>query len=248
MHRTPAEGGALARELAALCAADPAAADAPRVVLCPPFPALESVARALAGTRLQLGAQNLHAEAQGAFTGEVSGAMLFAAGCRWVLVGHSERRQLMGETDAHVAAKLRAAHREALTPIACVGETLAERERGETEAVLVRQVSAAFHGLEPALARATVLAYEPVWAIGTGKVATPEQARDAHRVIRATLDRVAGEGSGAAIAILYGGSVNPGNVAALFAESELDGALVGGASLEAASFWKIVAAASAARA
>jgi triosephosphate isomerase len=247
MHRTPAEGAALARELASLCAADPAATHAPRIVLCPPYPALESVSRALAGTPIQLGAQNLHAETHGAFTGEVAGAMVAAAGCRWVLVGHSERRQLMGETDAHVAAKLRAAHRDGLTPIVCVGETLAEREGGQTETVLVRQVSAAFQGLEPALARASVLAYEPVWAIGTGRVATPEQARDAHRVLRATLDRVSGAGVGRELAILYGGSVNAGNAAALFAESELDGALVGGASLEAASFWKIVAAAAAAR-
>jgi triosephosphate isomerase len=247
MHRTPAEGAALARELAALCAADPAAPDAPRVVLCPPYPAIESVARALQGAGFQLGAQNLHAEPQGAFTGEVSGAMLAAAGCHWVIVGHSERRQLMGETDAHVAAKLRAAHRDGLAPIVCVGETLAERESGATETVLVRQVTAAFHGLEASLARAGAIAYEPVWAIGTGKVATPGQARDAHRLIRATLDQVAGAGTGGATAILYGGSVNPGNAAALFAESDIDGALVGGASLEAASFWKIVAAAAAAR-
>jgi len=247
MHKTSAEGAALARELAALHAADPAAPDAPRVVLCPPYPALESVARAISGTRLQLGAQNLHAEAQGAFTGEVSGAMLAAAGCRWVIVGHSERRQLMGETDAQVAAKLRAAHRDGLTPIVCVGETLAEREGGRTAEVLVRQVTAAFHGLEPAPAGGAAIAYEPVWAIGTGKVATPEQAREAHQVIRATLDRVVLAGAGAGIAILYGGSVNAGNAAALFAEADLDGALVGGASLEAASFWKIVAAAAAAR-
>jgi triosephosphate isomerase len=243
MNRIPAEGAALARELASLHAADPASTTAPLAVLCPPFPALESVARALAGTGMQLGGQNLHAEPQGAFTGEVSGEMLRAVGCRWVIVGHSERRQLMGETDAQVAAKLRAARRAGLLPIVCVGETLAEREGDLTEAVLVRQVTAAYHGLSAAEARTTVLAYEPVWAIGTGKVATPAQARDAHRVVRATLDRVVGEGAGSAVAILYGGSVNPGNAAALFAENEVDGALVGGASLEAASFWKIVGAA-----
>jgi len=247
MNRTPAEGAALARELASLCAADPASAEAPRVVLCPSFPTLESVARALAGTRIQLGAQDLHAEPHGAFTGAVAGNMLAAAGCRWVIVGHSERRHGMGETDAQVAAKLRAAHRDGLTPIVCVGETLAEREGGKTDEVLVRQVTAAFHGLEPDLARASVLAYEPVWAIGTGKVASPEQARDAHRVVRATLDRVVAQGAGAANAILYGGSVSAANAASLFAEGDLDGALVGGASLEAASFWKIVAAAASAR-
>ena len=246
MNRTAPEGSALARELASLHAADPAATTAPVVVLCPPYPALESVGRALAGTGMQLGAQDLHAETHGAFTGEVSGAMLAAVGCRWVIVGHSERRALMGETDAQVAAKLRAAQRDGLTPIVCVGETLAEREGRRTEEVLVRQVTAAFHGLGAGAARAAVVAYEPVWAIGTGKVATTEQARDAHRVIRLTLDRVVGAGAGADMPILYGGSVNAGNAAALFAENDVDGALVGGASLEAASFWKIVGAAASA--
>ena len=245
MNRTATEGAALARELAALCAADPAGA-VPRVVLCPPFPALDSVHRAIASSRLELGAQDVHAETHGAFTGEVSGPMLRAVGCTWVLVGHSERRQLMGETDAVVAAKLRAAQRDGLVPVVCVGETLAEREGGRTEEVLARQVTVAYHGLDHGSASATGVAYEPVWAIGTGKVATPDQARDAHRVIRATLDRVVGAGTGAGLAILYGGSVNAGNAAALFAEADVDGALVGGASLEAAGFWKIVAAASAA--
>ncbi len=243
MNRTAPEGAALARELASLRAADPASNDVPVVVLCPPFPLLEPVSRALSGAGMHLGAQNLHAEMHGAFTGEVSGAMLVAAGCGWVIVGHSERRQLMGETDAQVAAKLRAAQRDGLTPIVCVGETLAEREANRTEEVLVRQVTTAWNGLGAADARATVVAYEPVWAIGTGKVATTEQVRDAHRVIRATLDRVVRGDTGSALAILYGGSVNAGNAAALFAEADVDGALVGGASLEAASFWKIVAAA-----
>jgi len=246
MNRTSAEGAALARELAALRAADPASSRAPVVVLCPPFPALESVARAMQGAGMALGAQDLHEQPHGAFTGEVAGAMLTAVGCTWVLVGHSERRQLMGETDDRVAAKARAAQRDGLTPVVCVGETLAERESGRTEEVLVRQVSAVYHGLGADAARASAVAYEPVWAIGTGKVASPEQARDAHRVIRATLDRVVGTGAGERMAILYGGSVNAGNAAALFAEADVDGALVGGASLEAASFWKIVAAAAAA--
>ena len=246
MNRNASEGAALARELAALRAADPASGTSPLVVICPPFPALDSVGRALAGTGLRLGAQNLHAETHGAFTGEVSGQMLVAVGCQWVLTGHSERRQIMGETDADVAAKLRAALRDGLTPVVCVGETLEEREHSRTEEVLVRQITVAYHGLEPERVRATVVAYEPVWAIGTGKVASPEQARDAHRVIRATLDHVADAGAGRELAILYGGSVNAGNAAALFAEPDVDGALVGGASLEAASFWKIVAAAASA--
>ena len=246
MHRTAPEGAALARELASLRAADPASATAPIVVLCPAAPALESVARAITGSGMALGGQNLHSEPQGAFTGEIAGSMLRAVGCTWVIVGHSERRHGMGETDAQVAAKLRAAQRDGLTPIVCVGETLAEREGGRTEEVLVRQVTVAYHGLTDAAAGATAIAYEPVWAIGTGKVASPEQARDAHRVVRATLDKVLGSGAGGRAAILYGGSVNAGNAASLFAEADVDGALVGGASLEAASFWKIVSAASAA--
>jgi len=243
MHKLPAEGAALAREMVALRAADPAATSC-AVALCPPFPALAAVGEALKGSGVHLGAQNMHAETHGAFTGEVAGPMLAALGCRFVVLGHSERRHGMGETDEQVAKKLRAALRDGLTPIVCVGELLAEREAERTAEVLVRQVSAAFAGLDPSTARATVVAYEPVWAIGTGRVATPEQARDAHRVIRATLDRVVGPGVGGEVAILYGGSVNAGNAATLFAEDDLDGALVGGASLEAAGFWKIVAAAS----
>jgi triosephosphate isomerase len=246
MHRTPAEGAALAREFVALRAADPASSTS-AVALCPPFTALAGVADAVRGSGLYVGAQNVHAELQGAYTGEVSGPMLASLGCRFVILGHSERRHGMGETDAQVAAKLRAALRDGLTPIVCVGELLAEREGGKMAEVLVRQVAAAYTGLDAATAKTTVIAYEPVWAIGTGKVATPEQASEAHRVIRATLDRVVGAGTGSDVAILYGGSVNAGNAATLFLEDEVDGALVGGASLEAASFWKIAAAAAVAR-
>lgn len=244
MNRLPAEGAALVREMVALRAADPAAAGC-AVAVCPPFPALAAVGEALRGSGVHLGAQNMHAETHGAFTGEVSGPMLAALGCRFVVLGHSERRHGMGETDEQVALKLRAALRDGLTPIVCVGELLAEREAGRMADVLVRQVSAAYAGLDTGTAKATVVAYEPVWAIGTGKVATPEQARDAHRVIRVTLDKVVGAGTGGSVAILYGGSVSAANAATLFAEDDLDGALVGGASLEPAGFWKIVAAASA---
>lgn len=243
MHKLPAEGAALARELVALRSADPAAA-ACAVAVCPPFVALAAVGEALKGSGVHLGAQNMHAETHGAYTGEVAGPMLAALGCRFVVLGHSERRHGMGETDEQVAKKLRAALRDGLTPIVCVGELLAEREGGRTTEVLVRQVTAAYAGLDAATAKSTVVAYEPVWAIGTGKVATPEQARDAHRVIRATLDQVVGGGAGSEVAILYGGSVNANNAASLFAEDDLDGGLVGGAALEAAGFWKIVAAAS----
>ena len=242
MHRTAVEGASLAAELRALLSA-------PRgceVAVCPPFPALESVGRALSGSSMRLGGQNLHPESQGAFTGEVSGAMLRALDCTYVIVGHSERRHGMGEDDAMVARKLRAAQRDQLVPIVCVGETLAEREAGKTADVLIRQVLVAYEGLGAA-ARDTVIAYEPVWAIGTGKVASPEQAAEAHEILRATLDRVAGPGTGAALTILYGGSVNAGNAAALFALEGVDGALVGGASLEAASFFRIVSAADGAK-
>ena len=240
MHRTAAEGSGLAGELRNLLTAGPAC----EVAVCPPFTALESVARALAGSAIRLGGQNLHAEPQGAFTGEVSGAMLRSLGCTYVIVGHSERRHGMGEDDATVARKLRAARREQLVPIVCVGETLAERESERTADVLVRQIHGAYEGLTGDEAATTVVAYEPVWAIGTGKVASPAQAVEAHRIVRATLDRVCGNGTGARIRVLYGGSVNAANAPATFAEDEVDGALVGGASLEAAAFFRIAAAAS----
>ena len=239
MNKSASDGAALARELVAMWAAGLPC----EIALCPPFTALESVGAALRGSDVRLGAQNLHAEPKGAFTGEISGTMLAALGCRYVIVGHSERRHIMGEDDALVARKTRAAQRDGLTPIVCVGETLAEREGEKTTEVLVRQVLAVYEDLGAAKSLDTVIAYEPVWAIGTGKVATPEQARDAHRVIRATLDRVVGPGTGEAMTILYGGSVNDANAVSLFAEGDVDGALVGGASLEAAAFWKICAAA-----
>jgi len=241
MNKTAREGAALVRELVELLRARPRT----EIAVCPPFTALDAVGAELRGTGIHLGAQNLHPESAGAYTGEISGGMLAAAGCRFVIVGHSERRHGMGEDDATVAKKLRAAQREGLTPIVCVGETLEQREAGGTTEVLVRQIQIAYDGLGFEAAAASVIAYEPVWAIGTGRVATPEQARDAHRAIRATLDRVVGSGAGEQLAVLYGGSVNAGNAASLFAEDDIDGALVGGASLEAAGFWKIVVAAAA---
>jgi len=244
MHKTAAEGGALAADISAR-----ARRELPcEIAVCPPFTAIEAVAAALRGGPVRLGAQNLHAEPQGAYTGEIAGAMLVAHGCQLVIVGHSERRHGMGETDAIVAAKLNAARRDGLVPIVCVGETLAEREAGGTDAVLERQVGAAYAGLGPADAAVTVVAYEPVWAIGTGRVASPEQARAAHRVIRSALDRGVGPGVGEGMAILYGGSVNANNAVALFAEEDLDGALVGGASLDAPGFWSIALAAGGSRA
>jgi triosephosphate isomerase len=239
MNKTAPEAAAIAR---ALVAAGPV--DQVTLLVCPPFPALAAVRDVLAGRHVVLGAQDLHPEPNGAYTGEVSAPMLVAVGCTMVIVGHSERRHGMGEDDAMVARKLRAALRDGLTPIVCVGETLAEREAGRTEAVLERQVQAAYAGLPEDRARSTVIAYEPVWAIGTGKVATPEQAREAHESVRRALDRHGAPELGRDVAVLYGGSVSAANAAALFAEGEIDGALVGGASLEVDSFLGIARAAS----
>lgn len=198
--------------------------------VCVPFPYLAQVAERLRGTRIAWGAQNLSAHASGAHTGEVSAAMLAEFGCRYVLVGHSERRQLYGETDAQAAAKFAAAQAARITPILCVGETLEERDAGRTEAVVARQLDAALGkgGFGDA-----VLAYEPVWAIGTGRTATPEQAQAVHAFLR---QRV-----GAAARILYGGSVKPDNAAAIFAKPDVDGGLIGGAALVAKDFLAICA-------
>ena len=210
------------------------------VLVAPPFTSLAPVAEALKGTRLLVAGQNLHWEDQGAFTGEVSGPMLRSVGCTHVIVGHSERRQLFGDSDEWVARKVRAALRSGLTPIVCVGETLQEREANETWAVIDRQLRAALYGLDAAAVGRLVLAYEPVWAIGTGKVATPEQAQEVHGSIRSLIGQLAGSGVAAAIRILYGGSVKPDNIDALMRQPDVDGALVGGASLNATDFARIV--------
>ena len=196
--------------------------------LCVPFPYLAQAAERLRGTQISWGAQNLSAHASGAHTGEVSAAMLADFGCRYVLVGHSERRQLYGETDAQAAAKFAAARAAGLRPILCVGETLEERDAGRTEAVVARQLDAA---LGKAGFGDAVLAYEPVWAIGTGRTATPEQAQAVHAFLRPRV--------GAAARILYGGSVKPDNAAAIFAQPDVDGGLIGGASLVAKDFLAI---------
>jgi triosephosphate isomerase len=210
------------------------------ILVAPPFHALAGVAAVLAGTRIRLGAQNLHWEEKGAFTGEVSAPMLLSAGCTHVIVGHSERRQLFGETDESVARKVRAALRHRLTPIVCIGETLGEREANRTMAVIDRQTRAALDGLGPDEVGALVVAYEPVWAIGTGKVATPEQAQEVHLRIRQLVGEMAGPDVAAGVRILYGGSVKPDNIDALMRQPDLDGALVGGASLKAEDFARIV--------
>jgi len=204
--------------------------------VCVPFPFLAQAAERLAGTGVAWGAQNVSEHAQGAFTGEVSAAMLAEFGCRYVIVGHSERRSLYGETDEVVAAKFGAAQAAGMTPILCVGETLAEREAGRTEDVVARQLDAVLRKRAPEAV--AVLAYEPVWAIGTGRTATPEQAQAIHALLRKRL-------TGGA-RILYGGSVKPQNAAALFAMPDVDGGLIGGASLVAEDFLAIARAASAA--
>jgi len=196
--------------------------------VCPPFPFLQQVAERLRGTRITLGAQTVSEHAQGAYTGEVSAAMLAELGCRYVIVGHSERRQLFGEKDAQVAAKFAAARAAKMTPILCVGETLEEREAGKTEAVVARQLAAVDF-------KEAVLAYEPVWAIGTGRNATPEQAQAVHAFLRQKVP--------AETLILYGGSVKPQNAAAIFAMPDVDGGLIGGASLAAQDFLDIAKAA-----
>jgi triosephosphate isomerase len=212
------------------------------VVLCPPFTALSEVSYLLSGTPIRLGAQNVFWENSGAFTGEVSAPMLVSAGCTSVIIGHSERRQFFGETDATVARRARAAIDGGLTAIVCVGESLAEREAGRTLDVLFGQFEAGPGTLAAGDLGRLVLAYEPVWAIGTGRNATPAQAVEAHAALR---DRARARWGAAAesLRILYGGSVKADNVATLFAEGEIDGALVGGASLEPASFLPIVRAA-----
>ncbi len=212
------------------------------VVLCPPFTALAEVHLLLAGTTIGLGGQDLYWESEGAFTGEVSGPMLRSAGCTHVLVGHSERRQYFGETDETVAKKTRAALDAGLTPIVCLGETLAEREGGRTAEVVARQFDAGPGKILGPDAAGIVLAYEPVWAIGTGRNATPEQAAEVHALLRQRAVALWGRAADR-LRILYGGSVKPDNAAALFDQPELDGALVGGASLTPAAFLPIVRAA-----
>ncbi len=212
------------------------------IAVCVPFPYLQQAAGVLGGTRVAWGAQNLSEHDSGAYTGEVSGAMLRELGCRHVIVGHSERRQLFGERDAQVAAKFGAAQRVGLVPILCVGETLQEREQGATEEVVGRQLQAVMGAAGVAALADAVIAYEPVWAIGTGRTASPEQAQAVHAFIRA---RVGAADTGVAerLPVLYGGSVKPANAEALFAMPDIDGGLIGAASLVAEDFLAICSAA-----
>jgi len=206
--------------------------------VCPPFTALAAAAEEFKGGPVAWGAQNLHWEKQGAFTGEISAGMLSELGCRYAIVGHSERRQYFGETDATVNKRMNAALGAGITPIVCIGETLQERETGQTIVVLERQLQGGLQGLAPSAS--IVIAYEPVWAIGTGKTATPAQAQEAHAFTRGWLAKNLGQAFAASTRLLYGGSVKPDNMSSLMAQPDIDGGLVGGACLEVESFTRIV--------
>jgi triosephosphate isomerase (TIM) len=238
MYTSP--GGA--RELAAAVAKG-VTDERVAVAVCPPFPWLPGVAEVLRGTRVSLGAQNCHYAAEGAYTGDVAPQMLLEAGCKYVIVGHSERRHGIGEPDLFLNRKVKAALKAGLSVIFCIGESLAEREGKQTEDVLAFQLAAGLATLDRALLPKLVVAYEPVWAIGTGKNATPEQAQEVHLFIRKQFSRAFGEESAGSLLIQYGGSVKPDNAAAILKQPDVDGALVGGASLKADSFLAIVNAA-----
>jgi triosephosphate isomerase len=236
MHMTIPEAVGLATAVVRASADLPGA----EIVLAPPFTALKETSKVLDGSAVQLAAQNLHWEDKGAFTGEVSASMLKDAGCQYVIVGHSERRQYFGETDAGVNKKIRAAFKAGIIPIVCIGESLEARERGQTMDVVSRQLGGGLEGIAGKEFEPLILAYEPVWAIGTGKTATPDQAEDVHAHIRQELTRRYGNGPAECAIILYGGSVKPANAFALMSEGNIDGFLVGGASLEAEPFIQIV--------
>jgi len=210
------------------------------IVVCPPFTALAEAARLAAGTTVAVGAQSLHWESSGAFTGEVSGPMIAEIGARYVVIGHSERRQLFGETDGSVNRRIAAALKAGLRPIVCVGETLEQREKGRTLDVVSGQLDGGLAGFPAESIGEMIFAYEPVWAIGTGRTASPEQAQDVQAGIRSRLEQRIGKSAATCVIILYGGSVKPANAYALFRQPDIDGFLVGGASLEAPSFAGII--------
>jgi triosephosphate isomerase len=237
MFKTPTEAVHFVREFLPLVATYSHA----EIVLSSSPTLLPTVVDAAKGTAVHIAAQDMHWLDQGAYTGETSPLQLKALGVTHVLIGHSERRQYFNETDVTVNNKLKSALAHGLVPIVCVGELLAEREAGQTAAVIERQVAGALAGIDPAIAGPLVIAYEPVWAIGTGKTATPEIAQEAHQIVRAQIAKSLSPALAASTRILYGGSVKPDNTASLIAKEDIDGALVGGASLEAASFSQIVA-------
>jgi triosephosphate isomerase len=236
MYKTPAESTAFLTHFFPLVKDNSTA----EIVLCPAMPCLPALVDAARGKSVSIGAQNMHWQAEGAFTGETSPTMITAIGATYVLIGHSERRQYFNETDTTVNLKLKAALAHSLIPIVCVGEHLNEREQNLTAEVLRLQISVALEGIDPAALKPLVVAYEPVWAIGTGKTATPEIAEDSHKIIRSELARIAGSDVAQTTRILYGGSVKPDNAGSLCCLSDIDGALVGGASLDPTSFSQII--------
>jgi triosephosphate isomerase len=229
-----------ARQLAAAVAQGVGKQPKVRVAVCPPFPYLAAVAEVLSGSSVSLGAQNCYPEKEGAFTGEVSPQMLVDVGCKYVILGHSERRHVIGESDEFINRKVKAALASGLQVILCIGETLQERQQDLMTSVFTRQVGGSLAGITAEQMARVVLAYEPVWAIGTGHNATPEQAQSAHQWIRQHLAQRWGDAVAAAMTIQYGGSVKPENAAALLGQPDVDGALVGGASLKADQFLAIV--------
>ena len=238
MNKTGAEGRALAEALLKEVASfDPAEVD---IVVCPPFTTLAEVRPVIAGTKVKLGAQNVHWEDHGAFTGEVSAAMLKEAGVEYVIIGHSERRQYFGETDETVNRRLQAALKAGLKPIVCIGELLEEREGGRTEEVLRKQIRGGFAGLDAATMAGVVIAYEPVWAIGTGRTATPQIAEETQAFIRAEVAALFGADCAEKVRIQYGGSMKAANARELVAQKDIDGGLIGGAALEATGFAKLI--------
>lgn len=235
MNLSQKEGGELVRALRSVRASEGA-----EVWVAPSFPVLPAAIEAAKGSAVRVAAQNMHWEASGAYTGEVAASQLVDVGASGVILGHSERRKLFGETDEQIKKKLRAAILAKLTPILCIGELLEEREKNQTFAVLDRQMTGALAGIGPSELSGLIIAYEPVWAIGTGKTATPAQAQEAHQFTRKMAEKIAGKEFAEKVRILYGGSVTPENIDLLMAQSEVDGALVGGASLKAPSFTRIM--------
>ena len=236
MHKAPQEATAFVREFKALTSGH----ERDDIAILPPFVSLSATIEAVRGSQIAVGAQNMYWQNEGAFTGEVSASMLVAIGCQSVIIGHSERRRYFGETDIDVNRKLRCALEDKLKAIVCVGELFEQRESGMTERVLARQIDTALRQISILETNNFCFAYEPVWAIGTGKTATPEIAAETHRFIRAEAVKTLGDGAGTQLKILYGGSVNPENANALMSNEEIDGVLVGGASLDPKSFAAIV--------
>ena len=236
MNTTPEEAVQLVKELKPLVAG----IEAVEIGICPPFVCLTETSKLLKGTNIGLGAQNMYWEPEGAYTGEISAEMLLTSGCRYVILGHSERRTYFGETNATVHKRLEAALQSGLSPIVCVGETREQRESGKAEEVVSDHLRGAYEDISAADAQKTVIAYEPVWAIGTGLTATPDQAQEMHAFIRSVLTELYGDSVAQSLRIQYGGSMKPGNAKELLARKDIDGGLIGGAALQAESFAAII--------